>query len=370
MPAESYRIILGDMCTICRAVSRITFPVNRPPQLPIAGCRDPGGCRCRLPILLPAAEAEVTEPTVPAAEAAPQPPQEVEHAALAAAPAEPAPLTPASLPATAPPESDTPPRPAAPPDWSQPAPITQRRRNALADLKELHRKQRIQGIRIVTAGGCCDVCAEVAASIYDPSIAPPLPVVGCASGWQCRCQYAEVPLPLDERGLRAMERLEGLERERALRRAGVALGGPRALHYSVMVAALAIAIASLWWAGTSGSARLWPVPASIVFAGISAVVALLAVRRQRRIPPPPWTYVVCGLGAALVALGPLWGLQLPPGLDIQHLGRLSSLAVTPSLSADTLERLPRAQQAVAATGVVLFALGLFDWMMTAGGDGR
>jgi len=44
-----YRIIRGDSCPVCRAASHITFTVDRTPQIPVAGCRDPAGCRCMLP---------------------------------------------------------------------------------------------------------------------------------------------------------------------------------------------------------------------------------------------------------------------------------------------------------------------------------
>jgi len=46
---ERYHIVLGDSCPVCRAVSRISFSAERPPRLPIAGCRETGGCRCTLP---------------------------------------------------------------------------------------------------------------------------------------------------------------------------------------------------------------------------------------------------------------------------------------------------------------------------------
>src|SRR5690349_18963565 len=60
-----YRIILGDSCTICRAVSRITFTADRPPRLPVAGCRDAGGCRCSLPVFARDVEAAVKELSQP-----------------------------------------------------------------------------------------------------------------------------------------------------------------------------------------------------------------------------------------------------------------------------------------------------------------
>lgn len=54
-PAEAgdaekrYHIIVGDDCPVCRAVSRISFTADRPPELPIAGCRATDGCGCGLP---------------------------------------------------------------------------------------------------------------------------------------------------------------------------------------------------------------------------------------------------------------------------------------------------------------------------------
>jgi hypothetical protein len=46
---DRFRIVLGDACPICRAVSQLTFTRDRPPQIPIAGCREENGCRCSLP---------------------------------------------------------------------------------------------------------------------------------------------------------------------------------------------------------------------------------------------------------------------------------------------------------------------------------
>ena len=44
-----YRIVLGDSCPVCRAASRISFTAERPPMIPVLGCHDAAGCRCRLP---------------------------------------------------------------------------------------------------------------------------------------------------------------------------------------------------------------------------------------------------------------------------------------------------------------------------------
>jgi hypothetical protein len=46
-----YHIVLGDNCPVCRAASRISFSRIKPMQVPIVGCREPGGCQCSLPDL-------------------------------------------------------------------------------------------------------------------------------------------------------------------------------------------------------------------------------------------------------------------------------------------------------------------------------
>jgi hypothetical protein len=48
-PDERLRIVLGDSCPICRAVSRLTFTFDHPPIIPVTGCREESGCRCSLP---------------------------------------------------------------------------------------------------------------------------------------------------------------------------------------------------------------------------------------------------------------------------------------------------------------------------------
>jgi hypothetical protein len=332
-----YRIILGDSCTICRAVSRITFTADRPPRLPVAGCRDPGGCRCSMPVFAADVEATVK--------------------ALSAPPA----LRVVDAPRPAPqPQPGTPVAPPSQPDWKSPAPATQRREHALQELTQLYLQRRIQGIRIATAPGCCRVCAEISESIYDPAIAPPIPIVGCEHGWQCCCQYAEEPMPLDSRGLEAMQRLERMERERQLRRRGIAIGGPRALHIVAGVLAL-IAIAAAVWSVLSAAA--WPgwlVALPLVPAVISVAVAVMAIRRWRPLPPPARTYVLCGLVLLVLGLGPLWGLALPAGLDLQHLDRLAAVTATPQLSTTALLALSRGLQMLALAGLLLLLTGLVD----------
>jgi hypothetical protein len=49
LPDERLRIVLGDSCPICRAVSRLTFTFDHPPIIPVTGCREESGCRCSLP---------------------------------------------------------------------------------------------------------------------------------------------------------------------------------------------------------------------------------------------------------------------------------------------------------------------------------
>jgi hypothetical protein len=335
---QRYRIILGDSCTICRAVSRITFTADRPPRLPVAGCRDPGGCRCSLPVFAGEVEAAVKALAAQPELKIVEPPRE---------PASPAPVAP--RPAATPAE----------PDWKSPAAITLQRQRNLQELTQLFLQRRIQGIRIATAPGCCQVCSEVAESIYDPAIAPPIPIVGCEHGWQCRCQYAEEPMPLDERGLDSMRRLERIERERALRRRGIALGGPRALHiFSAAIALLAI-MAAIWGA-LVGDLRGWAVVLPVVPAALTLGVAAMAIRRLRPLPAPARTYLICGLLILILGLGPLWGLRIPEDLSLNHLDRIGSLTAAPSFSRETIAGLARALQALAISGFVLLLAGAID----------
>jgi hypothetical protein len=320
--AGSYRIILGDTCTICRAVSRISFPEDRPPELPIAGCRAPEGCRCKLPMLTP--QSPVVENVAAVETAAPV--------------------------VTAPAPTFTP-QPAI--DWNQPAPITQIRRTSLAKLRDLYQQQLIQGVRVVTAPNCCPVCQEVAASIYSPSIAPPIPIAGCTDGWNCRCMYAEQPLPLDERGRRAMRRIEAIERERELRRAGIPIGGPRWLHLTAIGLAIIIGVASL--AAPDHSKSLF---ADIALAACAATVAVLALRRVRPVPSPPWTYVACGAGIVLLAFTSVDAV-LSEGLGILQQGLTFAESNSGSLWA--VNGAPATDQAVLiAGGLALLLLGLVD----------
>jgi hypothetical protein len=338
-PPESeqrYRIILGDSCTICRAVSRITFTADRPPQLPVAGCRDPGGCRCALPVFARDVEAAVR--------ALSKPPE----------------LRIVETPAVPVPASAVPPAAVPQPDWKSPAPITQQRQRSLKELTQLYLQRRIQGIRIATAPNCCQVCSEIAESIYDPAIAPPIPIVGCEHGWQCRCQYAEEPMPLDARGLESMSRLERMERERQLRRRGIAIGGPRGLHLLVAFVSLAAIAAGIGAALSAAEWRGWPLVLSLAAPAVSLLVAAMAMRRLRPLPSPPYTYVLCGLIILVVGLGPLWGLSLPAGLDLQHADRISAATAAPRFSKESFLALSRGLQLLSIAGLVLLLAGLID----------
>jgi hypothetical protein len=227
----------------------------------------------------------------------------------------------------------------------------------LRELTELHRQGRIQGIRIVTAPDCCSVCAEVAESLYDPAIAPPLPIIGCAHGWQCRCQYAEEPLPLDARGLESMRRLERMERERELRRRGVPIGGPRWLHLLVIAVSLAAVALTFVLAKSDLAVGSSALTIGIVAVLLCAVVAVFALRRQRPLPSPTGTYLLVGLFILVVAFWPLLGLKLPAGLTLQHLNRLQQTSLTPRLSTAALAPLLQPREVLAAAGLTLLLLG-------------
>jgi hypothetical protein len=240
-------------------------------------------------------------------------------------------------------------------NWNQPAPITQLRRKSLSNLKELYRQQRIQGVRIVTAPNCCSVCHEVAASIYDPSIAPPIPIAGCADGWNCRCMYGEEPLPLDERGRRAMQRIEAMEHERELRRAGVPVGGPRWLHLSVMAVAIAIAVSSLHFAFTAADAPV--LAAEAVLAAFAGTVAIQAMWRLRPIPNPAWVYIACGAGVALLALAPIDAL-ISMALAASRTGHPFDQLSIEGILSGSLAQLTAVQIFPLAGGLALMLLGL------------
>ena len=98
----------------------------------------------------------------------------------------------------------------------------------------------------------------------------------------------------------------------------------------------------------------------IVTLTVCVVTPVLAILRIRPLPPPAWTYLLCGLVIALVAAGPLWGVQIPAGLDLGHLDRLVGATAAPSLTTEALSRLPRPQQLLSGSGLVLLLLGLAD----------
>jgi hypothetical protein len=236
------------------------------------------------------------------------------------------------------------------------------RRRSLRNLKALHRQQRIQGIRILTATDCCSVCREVAASIYHSAIVPPIPIAGCANGWNCRCMYGEEPLPLDEHGQRAMHRLAELEHERELRRAGVPIGGPRWLHLSTLIIAAAVVIFALYilisTQATPPGYRA-AVLAETALAAIVAAVAVLAIRRIRPIPSPAWLYTICGACISFLALLPLnVVLSWAPVSSWDALPVSSMLA---TLLAGSRSQINSAQGIVAAGGLALMLLGLLGF---------
>lgn len=370
-----YRIILGDTCPVCRMVSRISFTSERAPEIPIAGCREQGGCRCSLPIFAEDLKAALAAPRPSLEALAPERDGSIpaEPATAAGAP----PVADLPLPADAPPGSDDPgvlePErgayrrevavDAAPPTgWTLPSPIMQQRRHTLQELTDLYYQRRIQGIKLIMAPDCCRVCAEVGASIYEPSVAPTLPVVGCWDGWQCRCLYAEEPLPLDERSRGAMDRLQQLERERDLRRRKVARGGPRRLHQIVLglgVAALAGILLLL--TGAPAAQESAAVSDSILSALLVLVccgVAIAAMRRVRQLPAPAPIYLLAGAVLAFAALNPLLGFHTPPSSWFTNPSGLSQSGFSPNLTLEMLKGLGLGRQILALDGAVLLCLAI------------
>jgi hypothetical protein len=349
-----YRIILGDTCPVCRAASRISFTPERPPKIPLAGCQDAEGCRCELPIFASDLDAALSAPHASLEVLAPSRGRIADLAPLdepkAVAPVEhPKDLEPAPSPWLA---------PARPPDWTLPAPITQRRAQDLKHLTGLYYQRRIQGIRLQTAAGCCRTCADVAASIYEPSVAPPLPIVGCDAGWQCRCQYAQEPLPLDAQGLEALRRLALQEHERELRRHHVARSAPRRFHQLVVALAALIALGALGQRFDRARTAPWQILLPLALAGACAAVAAGAMVRRRLLPPPQWIDVVCGAVVAVTGLRSTMQVRLPGGLRLGDLGQVTAARFSLELSPKLLLSLPHGQQALALTGFALLLLGL------------
>lgn len=377
---QRYRIVLGDTCAVCKAVSHISFTRDRPPALPISGCQDEGGCHCSLPIFADELQEALNSAQPSLAALAPErgsivvdgdADSEGHGTATVAGPAGPsadgatasqqAPAV-AAAPAPAP-------IPAAAPEWSRPSPIMQQRQRVLRELTAQYLGRRIQGIRIVTASDCCPICAEVAASVYEPSITPPLPIVGCWHGWACRCMYSEEKLPLDERGLRAIERLELMERERHLRRRKVASGGPRVLHQAAMLVGVAVGMGAdvLWHsAGNQGDQVARTAALVLLLAVVVLAVALGAMRRFRPLPSPAWTYMLTGVVVAGLGLQPLIALHLPAIWSPSNLAVLAQTSVSANLSLDAVLTLAPGWRALLISGTAMFLIGLLTLLLSWG----
>ena len=363
---QRYRIILGDTCPVCRLVSRITFTPDRTPQIPISGCRERGGCRCSLPIFADELNAALSAPE-PSLEAlaperlagtplneltltGPQPGLRVEPRDT--------PLAPAATEAAR--EAQPTPFGAG---WSLPSPITQQRRRVLRELTDLYYQRRIQGIKIVTTPDCCRVCAEIGASIYEPSVAPTLPVVGCWDGWQCRCMYSEEALPLDQRGLQAMDRLQQLERDRDLRRRKVARGGPRPLHRAVAVIALSAAAgAALSWFDGSRTSIVGTILA-LVIAAACAVSAVGALRRWHRLPSPGLAYLLCGSVLAAIGFRSFVDMGSPGAGWLTNPSRLEQMRFSLHLGGSAMPAVGVGLQILAMAGIALLGLGFVTMVL-------
>lgn len=355
-----YRIILGDTCPICRAVSRISFTRDRCPQIPIAGCREAEGCRCTLPIFASDIESALASAHPTLSALAPQ------RDTLLPAEILPTPTAPASLPPAPSTSADEAPAPRArstpAPDWMKPAAITEQRRRQREQLTEAFYQRRIQGIKLQTAPDCCRVCAEVASSIYEPSITPTLPVVGCLNGWQCRCMYGEEPLLLDVHGLEALSRLNQIESERMMRRRKVALHGPRSLHQFVIVVSAAIAVGAILHLTDPrprGQSLMRESLILIVVSAVCAAVAYGSMQRIRRLPAPSTLDIVCGLGVLIFALYPLLGLRLPPGQwYLRPDSWQNGVSAAPDFSSTALQSLSVGRKLLGLAGLLLFVAGL------------
>lgn len=340
-----YRIVLGDTCPVCRAASRITFTAEHPPQIPIVGCRDPGGCRCALPIF--ASELDETLAAAEPSLSALAPARGAPHAFAAGAES----LQPAAgVRAGRAGASQS--------DWTAPDPVTQRRQHDLAELAGRYYQRRIQGIRVQTAMGCCRACAEVASSIYEPAVAPPLPVVGCWHGWRCRCMYVEEGLPLDGRGHAALKVLADRERERQLRRRGVARFAPRVLHEVMLAFAAMLALGAIWQYLNDEQPPLWSAVIPLVLAIICGGLALGAIMRLRPLPSPVWLDAVCGLVAAAIGLRSGIRLLFPTELRIEYLGQLAETHVSLRLTGQEFHSLADGERLLVAAGLALFVAAL------------
>jgi len=346
--ARRYHIIVGDTCPVCRGAARISFPRERPPQIPVAGCREPGGCRCSLPIFAEELAAALATPERSRAGLVPARPEE----GTAASPArrEPGPAAEAQ----------------SGPDWAQPAPITERRHHDLADLTTEYYQRRIQGIRIGTQPNCCRVCADVADSIYEPSAVPTLPVVGCHHGWYCTCMYEAEPLPLDARGQAALETLARHERDLALRRRGIARFAPRPLHEIVFAFTLLLGVAALWQYADSQAPAPWQVLLPLGLAIMCASMAVGAILRFRWMIAPAFFDAVGGAVALVAAVRTVVQFRLPVTLPLEPSEELTRVHLLLSLSGYGLDSLPAPERLVAVAGFALLVAGIAGLILGPG----
>jgi len=350
--ARRYHIIVGDTCAVCRAASRISFPRERPPQIPVAGCREADGCRCSLPIFAEELQAVLATPerALPARVLA----RPKEGISASTRQPEPGPSPPAR-------------RARAPvPDWAQPAPITERRHHDLADLTTEYYQRRIQGIRIGTQSGCCRVCADVADSIYEPSAVPTLPVVGCHHGWYCTCMYEAEPLPLDARGRAALETLARQERDAALRRRGIARFAPRPLHEIALAFSLLLAGAALWQLTDTVPPAPWEVLLPLTLAVICAAMTVGAILRLRWMVAPAFFEAVSGAVTVFVAVRTAVQFPLSVGLPLEPAADLRRVHLLLSLSGYGFGSLPAPERLVAAGGLALLVAGIAGLILGPG----
>ena len=72
----------------------------------------------------------------------------------------------------------------------QVAEITMRRRQSLEDANAAIDRGESNGIALRAGPGACPVCVDAARDIYQPSMMPTLPLIGCTSQGGCRCVYS------------------------------------------------------------------------------------------------------------------------------------------------------------------------------------
>jgi hypothetical protein len=346
-----YHIIVGDTCPVCRAASRISFSRERPPQIPLAGCQEAGGCRCALPIFAEELQAALSTP-------------ERLLAGIGLARVDEPPSTGAAQLEEAPSAAQQP-RPGVP-DWAQPAPITERRHHDLADLTTEYYQRRIQGIRIRTQSGCCRVCADVSESIYEPSAVPTLPVVGCQHGWYCTCMYDSEALPLDARGQAALETLARQERDSALRRRGISRFAPRPLHEAVFAFSIVLAAAAIWQYAGGMPAGVWEVLLPLSLALVCGTLAIGAIVRLRWVIAPAFIDAVSGIVVMVVAVRTAVQFRWPAGLQLDRAEDLRRGHLLLTLSGYGLDSLPAPERLIAAAGLAIFVAGLAGLILGPG----